>query len=875
MSGYPAKTSARLSDPMPSTMGKKRSQASRDLYHGKSGIPLVKRNGKSRIPVRLSDCSDEGNTDSSTSYSSGISATTSPAPTKETNQTGMNNSSGGHGFRSSTRNDTSTQPKETSKTDSPVVSFNLKASWTSTPEANDRRDMTADANSLRTDDSAVQKETIDPDQPFDIDAANMLWKLGIGTRTESKASVIASKNRYRIPKHLQDKFKELIAETIAVAHARAYCSSTAQVLARVTMVDNSIQVCLPNCVAESINETPGLDPTTRVQPDSTKMVNCAIQVCMRDSKVTVNEEPKGNPPANTAPTGPDCSSTDGPETDATSGLTVPPRTPVTVVNAATSTTADFECNKCRALTTPDLPPIKSPQCSALPSQCSPPTDPHQCSALPNPDLPPIVPPQCSALPTKDVPPTGTSPCEREANQKAPSVDSTETDPVTPTNGKPLVTQSDELEDGEIEVDDQPAPPRVPKKRVKWAEFQRNPSAPAITRVTPEATNIQKKLQAMAKHGESTSYAHAIHAGTRVFTTLMYPRHKEDLETLPGLLRAHIDALKLKGRLVKIRSIQKGFAIDLSDEEDAKNLPDIIAANPTLAERTTARPPKPRTDLIMLHNLDNATNIQKLTDDIAAAIKLAADLVTYKFQLRSKTEGKIHIILEARANKLLSEALHKGLIRVQNKEIRVQTFKPSPRCFRCQILGHHARICSSREPRCSRCAERHETSSCQSSRVRCINCIMHNMEKGSRFNVNHSAAATTCPVYIIATRPGSSQSPTSHSEPMPRTSLTQHKRRHTPKPSPNQGGINPQWRWRAEQIINKEDHWSRTTRTNRSGTQNSEQYRTTSINNSSRTVTWNREGHSSEPTVTVHFANPRNESAGQTSNGVTRVVTRKR
>ena len=75
---------------------------------------------------------------------------------------------------------------------------------------------------------------------------------------------------------------------------------------------------------------------------------------------------------------------------------------------------------------------------------------------------------------------------------------------------------------------------------------------------------------------------------------------------------------------------------------------------------------------------------------------------------------------------------------------VYPVKPHMRCFQCQRHGHMQGRCKN-PPRCAKCGEGHETSTCTSQTIRCINCADHEDHKANCSS--HRADASSCPIFI--------------------------------------------------------------------------------------------------------------------------------
>lgn len=68
-----------------------------------------------------------------------------------------------------------------------------------------------------------------------------------------------------------------------------------------------------------------------------------------------------------------------------------------------------------------------------------------------------------------------------------------------------------------------------------------------------------------------------------------------------------------------------------------------------------------------------------------------------------------------------------------------------RCFKCGEFGHKSMDCKNSET-CSRCSQKHKTSECTSTVLKCVNCLKTNKERKMNLDVNHAAFSSECLVY---------------------------------------------------------------------------------------------------------------------------------
>lgn len=70
-----------------------------------------------------------------------------------------------------------------------------------------------------------------------------------------------------------------------------------------------------------------------------------------------------------------------------------------------------------------------------------------------------------------------------------------------------------------------------------------------------------------------------------------------------------------------------------------------------------------------------------------------------------------------------------------------------RCYRCSGFNHKVGKCTAKKQACPRCAGDHPVKECNSSDVKCINCVRSNLSGNKSNETNHCAWSDRCPLYL--------------------------------------------------------------------------------------------------------------------------------
>lgn len=123
-----------------------------------------------------------------------------------------------------------------------------------------------------------------------------------------------------------------------------------------------------------------------------------------------------------------------------------------------------------------------------------------------------------------------------------------------------------------------------------------------------------------------------------------------------------------------------------------------------------------------------------------------DFQLQKILYSSKNKETINLIIDLLQSD--SDILEHTRLYLSFNKCIVQKFINTPRCFRCQGLGHIAKQCEKGEI-CAKCAGPHITKDCASKVKRSINCLNLNKEElstGKQINFDHYAYDGCCMAY---------------------------------------------------------------------------------------------------------------------------------
>lgn len=213
------------------------------------------------------------------------------------------------------------------------------------------------------------------------------------------------------------------------------------------------------------------------------------------------------------------------------------------------------------------------------------------------------------------------------------------------------------------------------------------------------------------------------------------------------LRSSIDASLINSNGISPIS-SNGIAVRCSDEESQKklieNLANVESINAAEPKRSNPRVKILRVDTPETKDEDFINRLKKQNDEL----KLENCII-----LKRENVMRFGKRVDERFNIVMEIAKSDYDILMDNKKIRhqFQIYNVVDniyirRCFKCFGYNHIAKDCKN-ERACPKCSKNHEREAkCESSEVKCVNCINQNKRLNLNLNVNHEVWSKECETY---------------------------------------------------------------------------------------------------------------------------------
>lgn len=163
---------------------------------------------------------------------------------------------------------------------------------------------------------------------------------------------------------------------------------------------------------------------------------------------------------------------------------------------------------------------------------------------------------------------------------------------------------------------------------------------------------------------------------------------------------------------------------------ARNLEAEAMEHHTYAEKTT------KSHAFVLRGLDGDISINEIKEDLSDKYEINPKTI---YLMKGTKDPLYLVILESTITVKQLNQKCKIILNVRVSWENRKSERPIMQCKRCQGLGHAASYCK-RAVRCSRCAEPHEITACESQINKCANC-----------GEAHRSIDPNCPVYVYKLR----------------------------------------------------------------------------------------------------------------------------
>lgn len=148
--------------------------------------------------------------------------------------------------------------------------------------------------------------------------------------------------------------------------------------------------------------------------------------------------------------------------------------------------------------------------------------------------------------------------------------------------------------------------------------------------------------------------------------------------------------------------------------------------------------KPKMKIVGINNLEKMNN-QQLEEDINERnfSKFSDQKCKILHSYTTKIKGTLTVLIEVTADlhKFIKDNKNKIYVGHQ-KCMTYDTIDCKP-CYNCGIFGHKGKKCRNTAT-CTKCAESHKVSECESESSKCTNCIYSNSKYKTSYNIKHEA-----------------------------------------------------------------------------------------------------------------------------------------
>jgi hypothetical protein len=157
--------------------------------------------------------------------------------------------------------------------------------------------------------------------------------------------------------------------------------------------------------------------------------------------------------------------------------------------------------------------------------------------------------------------------------------------------------------------------------------------------------------------------------------------------------------------------------------------------------------KPRIKILNASTLDKKYTHDELSELIRnqnrSIFENADEIKIVKIIAKKDQIGMEKTIIIADVNgKLLRKIMKEKILMMNWKSCRVVEDLSITRCFQCSGYSHISKDCR-RRPTCPKCNGEHQLTECQSSELKCANCVFENLRLSLNLDIKHAAWDRCC------------------------------------------------------------------------------------------------------------------------------------
>lgn len=210
------------------------------------------------------------------------------------------------------------------------------------------------------------------------------------------------------------------------------------------------------------------------------------------------------------------------------------------------------------------------------------------------------------------------------------------------------------------------------------------------------------------------------------------------------LKKKIDPSKIGVQIGRIRNSARGtIAISVSNKNSATLLQQAISEH----EEFECKEAKKNHPYLRVLNVPSEVK----TEEILSAICAESDKTNCRvaFQNRVKGTDSRHVAIQL-SPRYWHQLTQKGYLSVSWHRLKIISFVPVQRCYKCQSFGHNSTKCNHTKTICPWCSGLHQLKDCVSTSEtgKCINCVRNNSAYKTSFDTKHPTNSTQCKVFLL-------------------------------------------------------------------------------------------------------------------------------